>query len=177
MNVAQAPPEGSIIDVGRRLLPRALTDAAKREPNKPWAFAFEDKDTSKGFRSITVGDVERAVDSTAWWILGRLGSSTNFETLAYIGVSDMRYQIVHLASIKCGYKVSSMEFQVLCSAAYHCYSSCAYQSEILMPAIFRCWKTRPAKSSCAPLSSLQRDVTSRVLCRSFNLKSSLAFTR
>ena len=36
-----------------------------------------------------------------------LGRSTVFETIAYIGPSDLRYAIVFLAAVKCGYKVSN----------------------------------------------------------------------
>lgn len=103
--------QSSVLDcddtsIGRRLLPHVLSDVARNEPEKTWAFAFEDNDVSKGFRTITVGDIDRAVNYTASWLDQKYGTSKDFETLAYIGISDIRYQIVHLASIKCGYKVS-----------------------------------------------------------------------
>ena len=94
-------------DVGHRLLPHALTEAAKNDPEKPWSFVFEHNDISKGYRTVTIGNMAMAVDFTSWWMYNTFGSTNQFETLAYIGVSDLRYQIVHLAAIKCGYKVGT----------------------------------------------------------------------
>jgi hypothetical protein len=37
---------------------------------------------------------------------GRLGRSREFETIAYIGLFDLRYFIAVIAAIKVGYKVS-----------------------------------------------------------------------
>ena len=48
----------------------------------------------------------RAINSMAWWIKDHLGLRNDFETVGYIGVSDLRYPIIILAAIKCGWKVS-----------------------------------------------------------------------
>ncbi|KAK5019019.1 putative NRPS-like protein biosynthetic cluster [Cryomyces antarcticus] len=90
---------------GQRLLPHLLREVSKREPQKPWALVFETSDIFKGFRTVNVRDISNAVNATAWWMHNQLGHSDQFETVAYIGISDIRYEIVHLASINCGYKL------------------------------------------------------------------------
>ncbi|KAK4997012.1 hypothetical protein LTR66_003502 [Elasticomyces elasticus] len=90
---------------GQRLLPHLLRDVSKQEPQKTWALTFDSSDISKGFRTVTVRDINNAVNATAWWMQDQFGRSDDFETIAYIGISDIRYEIVHLASINCGYKL------------------------------------------------------------------------
>ena len=55
-------------------------------------------------------EIARAVNKPAWWIEMNLGRSTVFETVAYIGPPCLRFAIVFLAAVKCGFKVS----EVLC---------------------------------------------------------------
>ncbi|KAI1619274.1 hypothetical protein EDD37DRAFT_217483 [Exophiala viscosa] len=90
---------------GKRLLPHILRDASKAEPSKPLALLFESRDLSKPPRTVTAAELQAAVNTVAWWIRGKFGESRDFEALAYIGVSDLRYQVVHIASILCGYKL------------------------------------------------------------------------
>jgi acyl-coenzyme A synthetase/AMP-(fatty) acid ligase len=48
--------------------------------------------------------MRNAVDHVAWLLKERIGPSTTFETLAYMGPGDLRYHIVLLAAVKTGYK-------------------------------------------------------------------------
>ena len=48
----------------------------------------------------------QAVNKFASWLKGKIGRSTAYETLAYMGPSDVRYAVIFLAAVKCGYKVS-----------------------------------------------------------------------
>ncbi|KAL9027580.1 MAG: hypothetical protein Q9196_003913 [Gyalolechia fulgens] len=64
---------------------------------------FELKD---GFREVTVLQLSRSVDRLAWWLEECIGRSSTFETIAYLGLPDLRYTIVILAAVKCGVKVS-----------------------------------------------------------------------
>ncbi|MCJ1251187.1 hypothetical protein MMC30_008418 [Trapelia coarctata] len=50
-------------------------------------------------------DISRAVDYVAWWLDKHIGRSSDFETLSYMGVPDLRYAVVFLAAVKCGYKL------------------------------------------------------------------------
>lgn len=48
-------------------------------------------------------ELASAVNRIAWWIDGEIGQSNNFETLAYMGATDIRYGIFFFAAIKCVY--------------------------------------------------------------------------
>ena len=63
-------------------------------------------DLTQGFRDITMRQVSQAVNKCAYWLEHTVGRSTVFETLSYMGLPDLRYAIVFLAAVKCGYKVS-----------------------------------------------------------------------
>jgi hypothetical protein len=63
-------------------------------------------DLSKEFKEITFAGLANAVNSTAWWIEGQIGRSNDFETIAFLGgVAEIRYAVIFLVAIKCGYKV------------------------------------------------------------------------
>jgi len=49
----------------------------------------------------------KCVNFMAHWISSHLGSSDRFETLAYIGIPDLRSAAVFLGAVKCGYKVGA----------------------------------------------------------------------
>jgi hypothetical protein len=46
------------------------------------------------------------VNFMAYWIAGHFGVSTDFTTLAYVGIPDLRSAVVFLGAVKCGYKVN-----------------------------------------------------------------------
>lgn len=90
---------------GERLLPQIIDANAQNEPEKIYALVPLSADVTQGFRKITYKELASAVNVIAWWIHREIGHSDNFETLAYIGASDIRYAIFFFAAIKCGYKV------------------------------------------------------------------------
>lgn len=88
----QVPP-----DCGRRLQPTVIDARATEEPDKPWAsLPFDDYDLSKGFEDISYATLATAIDKMAWFIEGQIGKSSTFETIAYLGVSDIRYHIIEV---------------------------------------------------------------------------------
>lgn len=91
---------------GARLLPQVVDEYARIDPNRIYASILLSANVSQGFRDVRMKDMARAVNSMAWWIKDHLGLRTDFETVGYIGVSDLRYPIIILAAIKCGWKVS-----------------------------------------------------------------------
>ena len=95
---------------GSRLLPQVVDRLSQSDPQRVYVIFPLSSDLSRGFRDVTMLEIARAVNKLAWWIEMNLGRSTVFETVAYIGPSDLRYAIVFLAAVKCGYKVS----EVLC---------------------------------------------------------------
>ena len=92
---------------GARLLPQVVDQLAVSDPIRVYASIPISSDLSAGFRDITMLDMAAAVDFFAWWLDSRCGRSSQFETLSYMGVSDIRYAIVFLAAVKCGYKVNA----------------------------------------------------------------------
>ncbi|KAL9089696.1 MAG: hypothetical protein Q9159_002424 [Coniocarpon cinnabarinum] len=53
---------------------------------------------------MDMATLSQAVNRMAWWIADRLGRSENFDTLCYIGTADVRYTIIILAAVKCGWR-------------------------------------------------------------------------
>ena len=92
-------------DYGRRLLPSVLDELAKHNPDRLYAAIPRTGNISDGFSDVTVADLARCVDFTSRWLEDRVGRSNSFETITYIGVSDLRGVVVFLAAVKCGYKV------------------------------------------------------------------------
>lgn len=91
---------------GSRLLPQVVDKLSRSDPKRVYATFQLSSDLSRGFCDVTMLEVAQAINKLAWWIEMNLGRSTVFETIAYIGPSDLRYAIVFLAAVKCGYKVS-----------------------------------------------------------------------
>jgi hypothetical protein len=43
----------------------------------------------------------------SWWIEARIGrSGDTIQTISYLGAPDVRYGVMFLAAMKCGYKVN-----------------------------------------------------------------------
>src|SRR6202000_1937762 len=80
---------------GRRLLPVAIDDLAREDPNKVWALLPNPSKEHKGYQKITYSILANAINCMAWFIEERLGKSlpNQFPTVCYIGKADMRYQI------------------------------------------------------------------------------------
>jgi hypothetical protein len=95
-------------DYGARLVPQVADQLAASSPSKIYASIPRGSDISDGFRDVTVLELVSAVNDMAWWIEENYGRSDVFATIAYMGVSDIRYAIVFLAAVKCGYKVSKV---------------------------------------------------------------------
>ena len=92
---------------GRRLLPRVLDDEAISNPERPFAAIPRSEDLAHGFRDVTFGQVANAVNHIAFRLQTNLGPlKHDFETLTYVGIPDLRYNLVFYAAVKCGYKVS-----------------------------------------------------------------------
>ena len=89
---------------GQRLLPQLLDELSRSTPGRLYASYPRSVDIAQGFNDVTFQGMARAVDAFAWWIEETLGRSNSFETLSYLGVSDLRTAIIFLAAVKCGYK-------------------------------------------------------------------------
>ncbi|KAF2999116.1 putative secondary metabolism biosynthetic enzyme [Neopestalotiopsis sp. 37M] len=90
---------------GRRLVPRVLDELAETDPNRVYAAVPKSADVKDGFHDVTVADLSRCVDFMASWLDEKFGRSESFETITYIGLSDLRGPTTLLGSIKVGYKL------------------------------------------------------------------------
>jgi acyl-CoA synthetase (AMP-forming)/AMP-acid ligase II len=106
MDILSDPAKGS------RTLLEALTAKAYIYPSETYAHIPNGSTVEEGFRAVTYEQILHAVDATAFWLEDQLGKSTDFETLLYVGVSDLRYVLIFFAAQKCGYKVSTMPLQI-----------------------------------------------------------------
>lgn len=93
---------------GSRLLPVVVDETAKRQPDLPYAYVPISSNVGDGFKAITFHEIAAATDHMAAWIHQNLGRSTSFDTIAYMGLGDLRYVVVFLAAVKCGYKVGRL---------------------------------------------------------------------
>lgn len=93
---------------GQRLLPVILDEDAHTTPNRVFAAIPNSADLRDGFLDVTVARIATAVDFVAYQLQSEYGATLpqNHETLTYIGVPDLRYNIVFYAAVKCGYKVT-----------------------------------------------------------------------
>ena len=91
----------------KQLLNHIVDGLANTCPYGVWAeIPKSSTNYDAGFRRVTYRELSNAVNGAAWWLSKSLGQGESFETLAYIGLWDIRYVVLLLAAVKAGYKVS-----------------------------------------------------------------------
>jgi hypothetical protein len=95
-----------------------VDEIARRQPDLLYASVPQTTNISDGFKGVTFSDIATATDHVANWIDRAFGRSSNFDTIAYMGIGDLRYVVVFLAAVKCGYKVRSEYWMCLNIPAY-----------------------------------------------------------
>ena len=88
--------------VGQRLLPQIVDQLASENPERIFASYAASQILADGFVNVSMRRLSHAVNEVSHWIEHSLGPSNSFPTLCYIGISDIRYTIIFLATIKCG---------------------------------------------------------------------------
>ncbi|KAG8166123.1 hypothetical protein KVR01_004675 [Diaporthe batatas] len=88
-----------MIPYGSRLLPNVVDETAKSQPELPYSYVPVSSNVGDGFRTVTFYEIATAANHVAFWIEQNLGLSTCFETLAYMGIGDLRYVVVFLAAV------------------------------------------------------------------------------
>ena len=104
-NMATMDPSKSGGEIGRRLIPQIIDAYAEHEPDRIWGTQARSDDISEGFSNITFKQLAQCVDALAWFIHERIGRSSTFEAISYIGSADLRYCMFAWAAVKCGYQV------------------------------------------------------------------------
>lgn len=95
-------------DCGRRLLPVVIDQLARDDPKRPWAsLPVDDWDLASGYEDINYERLASAINKLAHFIVDHVGRSTpgRFETITYLGVSDVRYHLLQMAVAKTGHRV------------------------------------------------------------------------
>ncbi|KAF2441511.1 hypothetical protein P171DRAFT_523500 [Karstenula rhodostoma CBS 690.94] len=98
----------SVRAYGKRTLPQTLDDLASSTPDRLYASVPRERDLSDGFIDVSCGDMARCANLMAYWIETNLGSSAEFEILAYVGIPDLRSAAVFLGAVKCGYRCTKV---------------------------------------------------------------------
>lgn len=88
-------------------MPCVLDDEAVFNPQRVFAVIPRSEDLSQIFNDIFFAQMANAVNYLANRLQALFGPKPDypFETLTYIGVPDLRYNIVFYAAVKAGYKV------------------------------------------------------------------------
>jgi acyl-CoA synthetase (AMP-forming)/AMP-acid ligase II len=88
--------------LGCRLIVALIDQYAASDPSPVWAVVpIDEGDLSKGFREITYREFANAINTAAAWLQDHLPfPERDFETIAYSGPKDIRYQIVAVAAAK-----------------------------------------------------------------------------
>ncbi|KAL8982155.1 MAG: hypothetical protein Q9177_005358 [Variospora cf. flavescens] len=108
--MAQTPAHKSLLKetmtskYGERLLPVSFDEIARSNPSRLYATVAKSQDVSDGFQDLSFAEVARCVDNCARRLDDAFGCSEDNETVAYLGLPDLRTAIVFLAAVQCGYK-------------------------------------------------------------------------
>ncbi|KAL8753025.1 MAG: hypothetical protein Q9199_005339 [Rusavskia elegans] len=90
--------------LGRRLLPTLIDHIAAIDPTRPFVSLTKSTDIHQGFRDVDYATFAAAIDRCAYWLDEELGRPRyEFEKIAYMGPSDLRYVIFILAAVKAGF--------------------------------------------------------------------------
>jgi hypothetical protein len=93
-----------------QLLVNILDGMARTRPQALYAeFPVSATTYADGFFKVNYAAFANVVNGMAWWLETNLGRGKNFETLAYIGPHDIRYNALLLAAVKTRYKVREHE--------------------------------------------------------------------
>lgn len=90
---------------GQRFLHLVFDDISIHESSRLYASVPISTNVTEGFRHLTFGDIAHCVDVFANSLETQIGRSIKVETVAYLGLPDVRNVVVFLAAVKCGYKV------------------------------------------------------------------------
>ena len=101
-------------------MPAVVDEIAREKPDLVYASVPLSTNIADGFKNITFSDIASATNHVAAWIEKTMGRSSEFETIAYMGLGDLRYVVVFLAAVKCGYKVNAFQAQPLRNPPIYC---------------------------------------------------------
>jgi hypothetical protein len=91
---------------GKRLIPNIVEQAAILEPQRLVMIQARSSNVSEGFNYMTMKHLSQTSNFMAHWIESKIGKSSNFETISFVGDVDFRYPIMQIAAMKTKFPVS-----------------------------------------------------------------------
>ena len=88
-----------------RLIPTAIDELARTQPEKVFASIPITTNIADGFQDITYLTYADAIDRALLWLSECLGEACHGESIGYLAPSDLRYAILTVAAAKLGCKV------------------------------------------------------------------------
>ena len=85
-----------------RLIPNAIDELARTQPDKVFASIPLTTDIADGFKDVTYLEYANAIDRAAMWLENNLGNGCHGEPIGYLAPSDLRYVILTIAAVKVG---------------------------------------------------------------------------
>ncbi|KAK8189129.1 uncharacterized protein BKA78DRAFT_253737 [Phyllosticta capitalensis] len=86
------------------ILTRRVDDTANSDPGRTWVSVPLTNDIYGEWKDVSFQELRQAVDGLARWIEDKIGVGKDKETVAYLGVNDIRYTVVILATMKTNHK-------------------------------------------------------------------------
>jgi hypothetical protein len=85
-------------DEDRKPFPTWVEERAAATPERVFALIPKTDIVKDGYREFTYRELARAVDKLSWFLDQELSTpAVDFDTIAYIGASDLRYTILYIA--------------------------------------------------------------------------------
>lgn len=86
------------------LLPNVIDERGQQQPESVFCAIPRGSEVKDGFKDVTFRELANAINRASWFLEETLGKSTNFDTLCYMGPSDLRYSVLAIAAVKTGHK-------------------------------------------------------------------------
>ena len=98
---------------GFRLMPQILDSYAKTTPERIYALIPRGFGVEEGWKDISFKDMARCANFMVEFMTKKVGESLSFETVAYIGIPDLRAAAVFLGAVKVGFKVEKIIYPIV----------------------------------------------------------------
>lgn len=103
------------VQYGQRLLIATLEEKARSRPEQAFCLLSRSSNLQDGFNEVTYKQIQTAVDYTTQWLQNNLGPFSPNETISYMGLPDLRYNIFFYAAVKLRLKVSTCVYKIFIS--------------------------------------------------------------
>jgi hypothetical protein len=94
---------------GSRLMASIVDEQGTNNAERIFSYVPRTADVADGFQPVTFGQLKNAVDYAVCWLRENFGGFAPLETLCYVGVSDLRYNVLFYAALKLRVKVLTVD--------------------------------------------------------------------